>query len=77
MIQFAFSNVLYPSPGSLLVGNALLQLELDKRKDLERDRGVDERLAAVYTLVPPSKVPAFTFGISSVIIISTKEKHKG
>ena len=65
------------SPGSLLVGNALLQLELDKRKNLERDRGVDERLAAVYTLVPPSKVPAFTFGISSVIVISTKEKHKG
>ena len=77
MIHFAFSNAPYPSPGSLLVGNALLQLELNEGKDLERNRGVDERLAAVYTLVPPSKVQDFTFGISSVIIISTKEKHKG
>ena len=78
MIHFAFSNAPYPSPGSLLVGNAFLQLELHKGKDLERDRGVDERLAAVHTLVPPySKVPAFIFGISFVIIISNKEKHKG
>ena len=34
-----------------LVGDAVLQLELHQRKDLEGHGGVDERLGAVNTLV--------------------------